>query len=42
MGTTLEVNWGAFRYNVYLLIGYIGAIVCAFRTLGERFAGDRS
>jgi hypothetical protein len=30
MGTTLEVNWGAFRYNVYLLIGYIGAIVCAF------------
>jgi hypothetical protein len=30
MGTTLEVTWGAFRYNVYLLIGYIGSIACAF------------
>jgi hypothetical protein len=30
MGTTLEVTWGSFRYNVYLLIGYIGSIACAF------------
>jgi hypothetical protein len=30
MGTTLEVTWGAFRYNIYLLIGYIGSIACAF------------
>jgi hypothetical protein len=30
MGTTLEVTWGAFRYNVYLLIGYIGSIAFAF------------
>src|SRR4051812_9260559 len=30
MGTTLEVTWGTFRYNVFLLIGYIGSIACAF------------
>jgi hypothetical protein len=30
MGTTLEATWGSFRYNVYLLIGYIGSIACAF------------
>jgi hypothetical protein len=30
MGTTLEATWGAFRYNVYLLIGYIASIACAF------------
>jgi hypothetical protein len=30
MGTTLETTWGAFRYNVYLLIGYIASIACAF------------
>src|SRR5829696_7865897 len=30
MGTTLEVTWGTFRYNVYLLIGYIGSVACAF------------
>lgn len=30
MGTTLEVTWGSFRYNVYLLIGYVGSIACAF------------
>src|SRR4051812_31269385 len=32
MGTTLEVTWGAFRYNVYLLIGYVASIACAFGT----------
>jgi hypothetical protein len=30
MGTTLEVTWGTFRYDVYLLIGYLGTIVAAF------------
>src|SRR5262245_36542156 len=29
MGTTLEVTWGAFRYNIYLLIGYIATVSCA-------------
>src|SRR4051812_14094732 len=24
MGTTLEVTWGTFRYDVYLLLGYLG------------------
>jgi hypothetical protein len=30
MGTTLEVTWGTFRYNVFMLIGYIASIACAF------------
>ena len=30
MGTTLEATWGRFRYNVYLLIGYIASIVMTF------------
>lgn len=30
MGTTLEVTWGTFRYNVYLLMGYISSVVAAF------------
>src|SRR3989304_4494022 len=30
MGTTLEANWGAFRYNVCLLLGYVAALVMAF------------
>ena len=30
MGTTLEVTWGAFRYNMYLLIGYVASLACAF------------
>jgi hypothetical protein len=30
MGTTLEVTWGAFRYNVYLLLGYVASVACAF------------
>ena len=30
MGTTLEANWGAFRYNVYLLMGYVASIAMAF------------
>jgi hypothetical protein len=30
MGTTLEVTWGTFRYNIYLLIGYVASVACAF------------
>jgi hypothetical protein len=30
MGTALEVRWGSFRYNVYLLIGYVAAIGVTF------------
>jgi hypothetical protein len=30
MGTTLEVTWGTFRYDVYLLIGWVGTIAAAF------------
>jgi hypothetical protein len=32
MGTTLEANWGAFRYNLFLLIGYVSCIAMAFVT----------
>jgi hypothetical protein len=32
MGTTLEVTWGTFRYNVYLLIGYVASLAFAFGT----------
>ena len=30
MGVTLEATWGAFRYNLYLAIGYFASIVAAF------------
>src|SRR5688572_12048320 len=30
MGTTLEVSWGAFRYNLFLLIGYLASVAMAF------------
>jgi hypothetical protein len=29
-GTTLEISWGTFRYNVYLLIGYWASVAAAF------------
>lgn len=29
-GTTLEVNWGTFRYNIYLLLGYLASVVMIF------------
>jgi hypothetical protein len=32
MGTTLEANWGTFRYNVFLLIGYLACLGSAFAT----------
>ncbi|HEY1685512.1 MAG TPA: hypothetical protein VGG19_12170 [Tepidisphaeraceae bacterium] len=30
MGQALEANWGAFRYNVYLLIAYVMTVAAAF------------
>lgn len=30
MGTALEANWGAFRYNLYLLIGWLATILLSF------------
>jgi hypothetical protein len=29
IGTTLEAQWGTFRYNVYILIGYLATILAA-------------
>jgi hypothetical protein len=30
MGTALERTWGAFRYNVFLLVGYVATVAVAF------------
>ena len=30
MGSTLEVTWGTFRYNVFLLVGYLASLAAAF------------
>lgn len=30
MGTALEGQWGTFRYNLYLLIGYLGTLAAVF------------
>jgi len=32
MGTTLERTWGIFRYNVFLLIGYVATVAVSFIT----------
>ncbi len=32
MGTALESHWGAFRYNLYLLLGYVATVAAAFAT----------
>jgi hypothetical protein len=32
MGTALENTWGAFRYNIYLLIGYAATVGASFLT----------
>jgi hypothetical protein len=34
MGTTLEHQWGVFRYNLFLLIGYLATVAAAFLTPG--------
>ena len=30
MGNALEGHWGAFRYNLFLLIGYLVTVAVAF------------
>jgi hypothetical protein len=41
MGTTLEANWGTFRYNVFLLVGYVACVASAFGTFyTAKAAGD--
>jgi hypothetical protein len=30
MGTTLEVDWGVFRYNLFLAVGYLASVALAF------------
>ena len=32
MGESLELSWGAFRYNVYLLVGYFATLAAAMVT----------
>ncbi|MBP1924549.1 membrane associated rhomboid family serine protease [Sedimentibacter acidaminivorans] len=32
MGTTLEQEWGTFKFNIYYLFGMIGTIIAAFLT----------
>ena len=36
MGTALEGQWGAFRYNLYLLIGYLATLAAVFLIPGAR------
>jgi len=35
MGTALEQTWGAFRYNFFLLVGYIATVAVAFFFLDQ-------
>ncbi len=35
MGTTLENTWGTFRYNLFLLVGYLATVGAAFITPGQ-------
>jgi hypothetical protein len=30
MGTTLELQWGVLRYNVFLLVGYVATVAASF------------
>ena len=46
MGTTLEANWGTFRYNMFLLIGYVasrrrGVRDCTSRPAAPAIAGEQ-
>jgi hypothetical protein len=34
MGTGLENKWGPFRYNLYLLLGYLSTVIASFFFLG--------
>jgi membrane associated rhomboid family serine protease len=32
MGTTLEAQWGTFRYNLFLLVGWLATVAASFLT----------
>lgn len=32
MGTSLEAHWGDFKYNLYLLVGYLATVAVSFLT----------
>lgn len=36
-GTSLEQHWGTFRYNIFLLLGYLASVVAAFIAYGFGF-----
>jgi len=36
MGTALENHWGVFRYNLFLLVGYMATVGFAFLTPGSQ------
>ena len=36
MGTALDNYWGTFRYNIYVLIGYLATLAVAFLTPGAQ------
>lgn len=36
MGTALEQQWGTFRYNVFLLVGFVATIAVSFLTAATR------
>ncbi len=38
MGTALEQYWGTFRYNVFLLVGFVATIAVSFLTAETRVA----
>ncbi len=35
MGTALEQNWGVFRYNLFLFIGWVATVMAAFLFPGQ-------
>jgi membrane associated rhomboid family serine protease len=40
MGSTLEAQWGALRYNLYLLLGYLASVAMTFATYFAFGAAD--
>lgn len=40
MGTALEQYWGTFRFNIYLLIGYVATVAVSFITPDSAVGND--
>lgn len=40
MGTALEHHWGTFRFNIYLLIGYVATVAVSFLTPDSPVSND--